>query len=243
MKINNEIKIGVMLVAVICILAGITLKTGNFDLSRDSYFLKVRFYNIDGVNLNSPVMLNGFEIGTVDDVVILDDGSKTIMELQCSIKGSVKLRQGTKAFVKNLGFMGEKYVGFISDEAGGDYLKAFDVIVGDEPVDIGALLIDSKEITANVRSISDNIDQRLSVNQKSIDNIFEQTSSTMENLESITSNIDTRIKANEEDIDGIVHGLKAAAINLDELTCDLKNNPWKLTYREKSSRKKCDEGE
>ena len=242
MKINNETKIGMMLFVVICILAGITLKTGNFNLSRDGYIVKVRFLNIDGINLNSPVMLNGFEIGIVEDVVILDNGFKTLMELQCWIKGDIKLREGTKAFVKNLGFMGEKYVGLISGEASGDYLKALDVVVGDEPVDFGDLLKEGKKIAANVKGISSNINERPEVNQKSIDNILAQTSSTMENVSSITENIDARFKRNEEYVDGIVYHLKSAAVNLDELTCDLKNNPWKLTYREKSSRKKCDEG-
>ena len=55
MKINNETKVGLMVIVVIILLVGLTVKTGKIKLSEEGYTLKVRFTDIDGVNLNSPV--------------------------------------------------------------------------------------------------------------------------------------------------------------------------------------------
>ena len=71
MKINNETKIGVLVVFVLVGLAALTWEAGDFDFSPDGYEMKVHFLNIDGVALNSPVMLNGFEVGRVTDIKIL----------------------------------------------------------------------------------------------------------------------------------------------------------------------------
>ena len=140
MKMNNETKIGLMITVVIVLLAILTIKTGNFNLSTKGYTVKALFENVDGVNLNSPVMFNGFEVGIVEDITIKDDGGDIKMELLLWIDEKAKLREGARAYIKNLGFMGEKYIGLTSGKKGGMYLAPGSVILGQDPPDFERLL-------------------------------------------------------------------------------------------------------
>jgi len=67
MKISNEFKIGIMVSIVAVLLIALTIKAGDFRFSKTGYILKVQFLNIDGVNNNTPVMLNGLEVGYVKE--------------------------------------------------------------------------------------------------------------------------------------------------------------------------------
>ncbi|HQP10446.1 MAG TPA: MlaD family protein [Candidatus Omnitrophota bacterium] len=237
MKMNNETKIGLMVFIVIVLLAVLTVKTGNFNLSTKGYRIKAQFENVDGVNLNSPVMFNGFEVGIVDDILIKDEQDGITMELLLWVSDKVRLREGSKAYIKNLGFMGEKYVGLTSGNKGGAFLSPGATIAGQEPPNFDNLLTEGQEIAKRLRSISENVDERLEKNQESLDAILANLDLTMEDLASVVSNINDRLKANENKIDDTVSNLHGLSVNLEELSYDLKLNPWKIMYRGKKKEK------
>lgn len=241
MKINNETKIGVMISMVIVVLAVLTIRTGKFNFSKEGYIVKANFSNVDGVNLNSPVMFNGFEVGVVEDIVIKEDDQETKIELTLWVNGKAKLRQGAKAYIKNLGFMGEKYVGLTSGDKGAAYLAPGSIIVGQEPPDFERILSQGEEIAKRLKSISINIDERLEVNREAVDEILANLNSTMKDLASIVENANERLKTNEKKIDATVSNMHDLSVNLEELSYDLKLNPWKIMYRGKEKRKKVEE--
>lgn len=227
MKISNEAKIGVMIFGVVVLLIIMTVKTGNFNFSKKGYEVKVYFETIDGVKVNAPVLLNGLEVGLVKDIKINYGEDKSTMELVLWLEEWAKLREGAKAHVKNMGFMGEKYVGLTFGNSTGAFLPAGTIIEGVTPADFDKLVSDGQEIAAQLKEISMNLNERLEKNKEAID-------TTISNLASITSNVDERLKVNQEHIDDIVTHLQSVSVNLDELSYDLKTNPWKLLYRPKS---------
>jgi len=227
-----------MVFVVIVLLAVLTIKTGNFNLSTRGYMIKARFENIDGVNLNSPVMFNGFEVGIVEDIHIKDTGGLTQMELDLWVNDKAKLRQGAKAYIKNLGFMGEKYVGLTSGEPNGPYLAPGAVVKGQEPPNFDQILTEGQTIAERLKSISINLDERLETNKDQLDEILSNLNLTMKDLASIVSNVNERLTENEEKIDDTITNMHDLSANLEELSYDLKLNPWKLLYREKAKSKK-----
>ena len=238
MKINNETKIGVMVTIVLTLLAVLTFKTGNFSLSKESYLIKVRFKNVDGVNLNSPVMFNGFEVGIVEDMIIKEDAEETKIELILSIGEVAKLREGAKAYVKNLGFMGEKYVGLTSGDKGGRYLNSGDVIIGQEPPDFERLLAQGQDIATRVNSITANIDERLKVNKDTVDETLLNLNITMGELALLVHNLNARLDENGKKIDSTIENFHGLSVNLEELSYDLKMNPWKILHKSKEKKDK-----
>lgn len=232
MKLTNETKIGILVVAVVILLLILTFRAGGFHFIEKGYPIKVHFHQIDGVELSAPVRFNGLEMGQVKDIQILY-GEETVMEVTLWLKDSVKLRQGAKVYVKNMGLLGEKYIGILDGDKGAAFLEPEAIIVGEEPVDFEKLLAKGEEIGANLKEISANIHQRLKVNSQAIDEIIANLNVSTKHIASISANVDERLAVNRLAIDDTVANLNATSKNLVELSEDLRLNPWKLLYKEK----------
>jgi phospholipid/cholesterol/gamma-HCH transport system substrate-binding protein len=236
MKLSNEAKVGLMVTLSVVLLAILTFKTGNMNFSVKGYELRVQFENVDGISTNSPVMFNGLEVGRVKDIVVRDDHNGARMEVVVWIRDGVRLRKGARAYVKNMGFMGEKYVGLKAGRAGEEYLSPDALIIGQEPADLDRVLREGQEIVKEVKSISASINQRLTKNAEAIDRVFVNLDASLANAAEISENLNDRFKANRDHIDDIMANLRSSSENLDLFTYDLMQNPWKLMYRPKDQR-------
>ncbi len=238
MKISNNAKIGMMIIVVIGLLAYLTIQSGDFRFVKEGYTVKVMFKNIDGVSLNAPVMLNGLEVGKVEAIDIVELPEGTMLQLTVWLEQSARLSKGTRAYVKNMGFLGEKYVGLAVTGASQGYLEPGAVIYGRDPADMDTLLLDGQDIAKEIKQISTNLNERLTKNKEAIDRIVANVDASMISMRSITANLDERLTVNEQKIDETMSRLRSTAINLDQFTYDLKMNPWKLLYRPKDKRER-----
>jgi phospholipid/cholesterol/gamma-HCH transport system substrate-binding protein len=229
MKLSNEAKIGLMVFAVIGILAFLTIKTGKFNVGQKGYTLQAVFDQIDGVSMNSPVFIQGYEQGYVKDIQSVEESGEMKMVLTLWLEEGARVKEGVKASIKTMGFMGEKYLALNGGAPGGAFLKQGSTIVGSKPADLDALLKDAQEVAGELKVVSQNIRERLEKNKESIDNVLAKASA-------IADNIDERLRVNEVHIDHLMAHLDSASVNLDQFTYDLKLHPWKLMYRSKEKR-------
>jgi len=236
MKISNEAKIGVLVVIVLAILGALTWKAGNFDFNPKGYELKARFHNIEGVELNSPVTVNGFEVGRVTDIKIVY-GEKTFVELTLWLDQEAKIHKGAVALVKQMGFLGEKYIGLTTGNDSEPFLMSGAMIEGKEPANMERMLAQGEDIAKNLKEISEQVNERLKVNSEAIDSIFADLKTSMSNIASISGNVKERLDVNKATIDEIVMHLNATSENLEEMSADLKINPWKLMYKPRKTDK------
>lgn len=235
MKLTNELKIGVLVACVIASLAILTVKTGDFNFRPTGYELKVYFYNIDGVNENAPVRLNGMEVGLVKALKVLY-GEDSKMELTLWMNEDAKIHEGSRAYVKNMGLFGEKYVGLTLGDSTKGYLAPGSVIVGEEPADMDRIMADGQAIAANLKTISKEIKDHLETNRESIDETLANLRVTSKHIASISSNLDERLTVNKTQLDDIIANVNSATRNFDEMSEDLKHNPWKLMYKEREKK-------
>ncbi len=233
MKINNEVKVGLLVVAALGLLAILTLKVQNFQMRKTRQEVKVRFRDINGVNLNSPVMFNGYEVGKVDAIQIVNQDGENRIELTLSMDGSVRLHQGTKVYVKNLGLMGEKYVGLVSLDVKAPLLPAGVVLKGEEPANFEKLVQDAEVIGDQIKEIARNVNERLDKNKENVDAIFQGLNDVLNSVHRITRELDERLQVNRERVDRIMMHLDETSQNLEEMSQDLKRHPWKLLYKGK----------
>lgn len=186
-RINNEIKIGIMVFVCIAALLILTFQVGNFSLHKKTYELKVQFQNINGIELYAPVRLNGFEVGSVNNIkIVYDDATKMLLTL--GINEGVKVHDGAKAYVRTLGLIGEKYIG-LTDEAKGDFLPPGSLIVGEEPVDMEQLLAKGDEIANNLNSILVNVDDLVKTNKDQVNEIVVNVNSATKNLDEFSDDV------------------------------------------------------
>ncbi len=236
MKLTNEVKIGIMVAAVVTALAILTVKTGDFKFQPKAYELKVYFYNIDGVDKNAPVRLNGLEVGLVKEMKVLYGEDDTKMELTLGMNEEAKVHEGAKAYVKNMGLFGEKYVGLTLGDPQKPYLMPGAVIWGEEPADMDRMMADGQAVAANLKTISQEIKDHLTNNREAIDELIVNLRVSSKHIASISANVDERLSVNKGKIDEIITNVNSATKNFDEMSEDLKNNPWKLMYKERTKK-------
>lgn len=240
MKLSNEAKVGLMVTFSAVLLAVLTVRAGNIKFSNKGYELGVQFQNVDGISVNSPVMFNGLEVGRVKDIILRERQQGAVLELSVWLREDVKVRRGAQAFVKNMGFMGEKYVSITGGDPGTEALSPGELIVGKEPADLDKVLREGQDIVKEVKSIAGNINERLTKNADAVDRIFVSLDTTMSHAAAISKVIDSRLQTNAQRIDGIMAHLQSSSENIDLFTADLYANPWKLLYRPKSQKRKHD---
>lgn len=232
MRMNNETRIGIFFVFVVVLLSVLTWRAGNITIRKGGYEIRVHFKNIDGVALNAPVTVNGLEVGRVSGIDILY-GKYTQMEVTLWIQDHVKLHEKAEAFVKNLGFLGEKYVGLTTGDDGAPFLKPGAIIIGNEPASFEKLLSQGDKIAKNLEEISTQVNKTLKTNAESIDSIITNLDATVKDVASISAKIRETLDTNQGVIGEIVQNVNQATQNLEEMSYDLKENPWKLLYKEK----------
>jgi phospholipid/cholesterol/gamma-HCH transport system substrate-binding protein len=230
MKISNEAKIGMLVVVVLAVLAVITVRAHDFHFRQRGYAVKAVFKDIDGVELNSPVKLNGMEIGRVRDIRVIYTGQPRV-EVTLWIEGDTRILKGVTAHIKSMGFLGEKYIALSMSRPEEGFVPPGSVIKGVEPVSFENLLRQGTDIAANVKDISQRIDERLRVNSEAIDAVISDTRATMGHMKAISANVDEILASNKGQINKTVANIEASSKNLMELSDDLKDNPWKLLYK------------
>lgn len=238
MKLNNETRIGIMVTIVFVLLGVLTFRAGEFNVKRDGYLVNVHFSNIDGIKINAPVMFNGFEKGHVKGINVVESEEKVMMELVVWLSREAGLHQGSKAYVKNMGFLGEKYVGLTAGNVSAPLLEEGAIIYGADPADMDQLLLDGQAIAKEIKEVSANLNKRLKVNEEKINRVITNLDTSMEDVAFITNNVAERLRVNESKIDHMFSHLEASSVNLDQFSYDLKEHPWKLFYRDKEKRQK-----
>ncbi|QSE97743.1 MlaD family protein [Fulvivirga lutea] len=146
MKISKEFKVGVFMVAGISILyLGFNyLKGQEFFSSNDKYY--AIYANIDGLNVSNPIMINGFTVGRVSRITLLqNDNDKVLVELD--IRGEIVVGDSTVA-VLNSDFLGNKSISL----RGGNVavpLQSGDTLIAQLDKGIADILAESAQPVAN----------------------------------------------------------------------------------------------
>ena len=216
MKFDKEVKIGIFVVICIIALIALTYKVGNFNLGKNGYQLKVQFKNINGIEIGSPVMLSGLEIGQVKDIKLVYDkqeGTKIILDLW--LQGEARVRDDSTVSIRTMGLMGEKYLEITSGTANAPFLAQGAIITGQEPFDIDSLINRSDSIAENLNKALVNI------------------SALSDDITSLVSSFHNTLFESQDSLKVIFENFEGTSKNLEELSSDIKSHPWKLMFQNK----------
>jgi phospholipid/cholesterol/gamma-HCH transport system substrate-binding protein len=144
---RNEAKIGLLatVALLISILGYKFLKGQNmFSLSNDYY---IEYTKIDQLTKSAPVLINGFQVGSVKNIYIKPEDQKTIVVV-ITLKEKIQIPKSTIVIIKPAGLVGGKVVELFYDKPcngadcaqDGDYLKGatsglLDAIVGKDQIE------------------------------------------------------------------------------------------------------------
>ena len=211
LNFNNEFKVGLFVLLCIAGLMYLVLSTTKMNVKNGGYNIYVTFNDIAGLEKKAPVMLNGLEVGKVDDINISYDNNNTMITLKLWLDGLAKIRQDAIVSIKTLGLMGEKFIQ-ISSTGSKDFINPDTVLYGRPYLDIDALLEQAQIMTKDIST----------------------------QVNKLVVNLNGTVEDNKENVSQIIKNLEVTSKNFEEFSDDIKRHPWKLLIKtkEKAPQKK-----
>ena len=166
-KLSAEAKVGLLVLVGSAVLLWMTFAVGKYEFGeKKGYIMQAVFDSVAGLDAKAAVRMAGVKIGTVEKVELEDSRAKVTLR----IYPDVKIQRGTKAMVKTLGLLGEKYVELVPPEIsakeaaapeGSRYLQEgerIQVTVSPSDVDklinqLSSISDDVKQVTASLRQV------------------------------------------------------------------------------------------
>ena len=222
MKIKNETKVGVLAAfAIALLIIGYNFLKGNSIFSSETV-LFARYTHVDGLGVSKPVLINGFQIGRVDQLTLQPNGT-IIATLK--IKDKYDIPKNTTARLESTDLLGGKAI--VMDLGNStEYAKDGDTLNANvekglmeavQPVQKKAELIITK-----MDSILTSVNSILNPNfQKNVDKSFTSIASTLSSLEATSKKVDALVGSESSKLSSILS-------NVEVITVNFKNNGAKI---------------
>ena len=222
MAISNETKIGALTaIAITILILGYSFLRGDDVFSGTNKFYAI-YDKVDGLSVSKPVLVNGFQIGRISKMRLLQDG-RTIVELK--IDHQYKVPKNTLAKLASTDLLGSKVIVF---EYGNSNIYAEDNDTLRAGIQ-GSLSESLQPIQAKAESLINKLDSALaSINkilnpnfQKNVDRSFLSIANSLQTLEGTTKKIDALVSTQTVHINGIMANTETVSSNLKNSTTHL----------------------
>ncbi|WP_316810172.1 MlaD family protein [Pedobacter heparinus] len=215
MKIANETKVGILAACSITLLIiGYNFLKGNAIFSNETV-LYAKYPRVDGLGVSKPVLINGFQIGRVDQLQLQPDGS---ILATLKIKGKYEIPKNSIARLEGTDLLGSKAI-VMELGTGQDFAQDGDTLNANvakglletvQPVQKKAELI-----IAKMDSILTSVNAILNPNfQKNVDKSFNSIASTLSSLEATSKKVDNLVGSEGSRVSAILANVEAISLNL-----------------------------
>ena len=219
MKISDETKVGILAAF------GITILIIGYSFLRGkNLFEKRRFYyavyeKVDGLNNSDPVTLNGFPIGKVASLELLDDTSgKSLVKIHVVKEVKIPVNSSFQLYSSDL--LGEKAVQLILGDAK-TYIKEGDTLLGDvsatlqEEVSMQILPVKEKaeDLLGSIDSVINTV--RVIIQGGQIESSLGSIERATSEFEKVAKNLDTLVVTERATLSRIFSNIESITANLD----------------------------
>lgn len=200
MKVSKEFKIGIVVVcAIAAFIWGINFLKGS-NLFSHKYYLYAVYPKIDNLIPANPLLINGFKIGQVNEISLIQKGGKTQVLVKFLLTEDVKIPKNSIAKAISSDLLGT---------------KAVEVIYSNETtmVESGDTLIAASE-----EGFKESLDKRIAPIQAKAENLISSMDSVM-TVVSLILNTKTRdnLEKSFESVRKAILTLEQTAYKLDDL--------------------------
>jgi phospholipid/cholesterol/gamma-HCH transport system substrate-binding protein len=234
MKISNEAKIGFLAVITIVIFIWSFHFLKGRNILKYARTYTVIYDKIGGLEESGAVLLNGYEVGIVNEIYFLPDLSGRLsVQILMNEKFDLPLKTVAQIFSSDL--MGTKAIRLILGKSD-DFHQPCDTLIGDiegslqEQVSVQMLPLKNKaeRLILSIDSLLAVIQNTFNENfRENFSQSFEHIVTTISNLKSSTYTLDTLITNEEGRLARIITNIESISTNFrdnnDELTNILKN--------------------
>lgn len=215
MKISKEFKIGLL-----AVMAGAALYLGFNFLKGSDFFSSANHYyvvysDIKGLTVSNPVTVNGFQVGRVREIQILQSNNNKML-VDIALRGDLKLGKDASVQLGAVDLLSGMQlilnVGKTDPNNAANNLQHGDTIKTATYMD-GML----DKVTKQVEPITQKVDSTLAyVNGllKELSGAGSKIKEVLDNTSSLTGSLDNTLKKQGNNIDGIMRNLKALSASL-----------------------------
>lgn len=222
MKITNETKVGILAaVAIAILILGYSFLKGNDVFSREQE-LYAAYDNVEGLAVSNPVLVNGFQIGRVSNLRLLENGR---IMAQLKINPDYEIPRNTVARLESTSLLGSKAIVF---ELGNSskYAVSGDTLNSNIQKD---LLQQVKPVQQKAEAMITRLDSILTSLNNTISPEFQQNFNS--SFASIAHILQT-LESTTRKVDGMVgtqgNRLTAIFANLESISGNFKNNNQRI---------------
>lgn len=157
---NKEFRVGLMFLIAAAIMIATVYYVGNFQ---DRVTYRVRFEKVSGLTVDSPVHFNGVPIGRVRKIVLEEEPENlakadVVVTIEVHRSARAHVRQSTRADIKSIGILGDKYVLLVTSNYSSPELEpdAFIPTVANK-LNVDELLQQGTDVVADVSQITEDL--------------------------------------------------------------------------------------
>ncbi|HJU83878.1 MAG TPA: MlaD family protein [Holophagaceae bacterium] len=100
---KNDFRIGLFVVGAVAAFLGLLAFKNAKQVVEKNYPLRVRLENLEGIDVGTPVLLQGYRVGQVERIRLERDGVDYHLEARIAVREDIRLWEGTRALVEAKG--------------------------------------------------------------------------------------------------------------------------------------------
>ena len=232
-KLTAEAKVGLLVLAGSVMLLFMTFAVGKYQFGGNKgYTIVTTFDSVAGIDEKAVVRMAGVKIGSVEKVELIDSKAR----LTLRIWPDVLINRGSKAVIRTMGLLGEKYVEIVPGQPpksnphppdrSAYFQEGEEIRVTVSPSDVDRLITQLNDISGDIKSVTAALRQAFGGQKgaRSMEDILADLRSTMANVEDFSqtlrsdgSELVMRLNEMAENINGVV------AENRDNLKVTMEN--------------------
>ena len=186
MKITNELKTGLVVIAAICVTVFFWMRTTDF--SGKPYRIKTYFNYAEGVKVDSIVKLSGIDVGRVETITFKYEPD-TKVEVIMTLETKAKVREDSIAFISQSGLIGDAYIGLTPGSSDRSFVSDGAAIISEDPVEMRKLMKKADAIADNLDKTLVQVKSLVADNKAKVDNIAANLETTTANFKDFSEDI------------------------------------------------------
>lgn len=210
-NLSQKVKTGLFVSLGILILVATVFIIGNQkNLFDDTFTIKANFRNVSGLQVGNIVRFAGINVGTVNDISIVND---TTVQVSLSVQSRVKkfIHQDAAASIGSDGLMGDKIIQVSAGTAGNPEVKEETLITGKTPMDMDQVMVKLNGIATNAEVLTSNlagIVSKVNNGQGSLGRLI-NNDQLARNLEGTLSSTTETVKSIKKGAEGFSNNMEA----------------------------------
>lgn len=197
---NTEIAVGVTVIVALAVVIWSVTALRQVRLAEATRHWNVVFTDVGGLAEDDPVTVNGVKKGSVKAIHLAAHG-KVVVDF--ILARDVRLAEGDRVFVRNVGLMGEKFIAIAPGPGGRPYDARRDTIVGTYENGIPEVISQMGSALASLERLSDQFDRVLALAEER-----NTVRKTLANVEAASADLKRTLADSHDDLTALATNLR-----------------------------------